>query len=309
MNKNPIYSPGSCFLIIKSLKFKSFIALTFICTIYFSCQSSKIKSEAEEKTKQFFVALKSGDEKLTESFYPGFENFDSYSKSDSARITGTDIKDSLILVFVHNRFTNPYGKIFERNITMYLKRNSKGELILFDSKGLTDFSEKDNYNFGIKTGCINKDIDTTDQLVLKALKKTHLVLMDKAVEFYIILKSEVRVVTWNWESGYGGSASGKGIVKNNSELDIPDLRYKIIYKDNAGNEITSDKGSVAYDKIEAGGSRSFIFYTSYIGNASRATIDLTFDNEFILKYMAAKNWSGKECDQFFKNNPEKLKEL
>ncbi len=197
----------------------------------------------------------------------------------------------------------------EKDISLFFKKDSTGQLKLIDSKGLSEFAEKDDYIFGVSTGCINKSSDTTDQQILKAIKKAKIVMLDKAVDVYLELKSQIKVVNWTWESGYGGSGSGKGIVKNGSTFSVPKLKYKVTYKNGQGDEITSDDGYITYDVIEAGESKSFSFYTSYIGNASRASIDLTFDEDLIYKYLAKKDWTGKECDEYFKKNPEKLKEL
>jgi hypothetical protein len=268
-----------------------------------------MKKEAEVKAKDFFSALKDEDEKKLMSLYPGFEKFDSYFKSDSARINLSSEKNGLITVSVHNRFTNGFGKVTEKDILLFFRKDSTEELKLIDSKGLSGFDEKDDYIFGISTGCINKNIDTTDQQIIKAMEKAKVVMLDKAVDVYLELRSQIKVVSWSWESGYSGSASGKGIVKNGSTFSVPGLKYKITYKNNSGEEITNDDGYVDYDAIEAGESKSFTFYTSYVGNAARATIDLKFDEDLIYKYLAKKNWTGKECDEYFKKNPEKFKEL
>ena len=109
---------------------------------------------------------------------------------------------------------------------------------------------------------------------------------------------------WVWPFSIGA-----GIVKNNSTFSVPNLKYKITYKTGAGEEVTNDDGYVDYDVIEAGESKSFTFYTSYVGNATKASIELTFDDDLIYKYLAKKKWTGKECDEYFKKNPEKLKDL
>lgn len=291
------------------MKFSLTIFTLLTATTFISCESSKLKKEAEVKAKEFFSVLKNGDEKKLAALYPDFEKFDTYYKSDSARINSTNEKNDVITVSVHNRFTNAYGKVTEKDISLMFKKDTTGQLKMIDSKGLSSFDEKDEYIFGINTGCINKSSDTTDQQILKAIKKANAVMLDKAVDVYLELKSQIKVVSWSWESGYGGSASGKGIVRNSSTFSVPKLKYKITYKTSSGDPITSDDGYITYDVIDAGESKSFTFYTSYVGNATRASIDLTFDEDLIYKYLAKKEWTGKECDEYFKSHPEKLKEL
>lgn len=291
------------------MKLKLTILTLFLGTFLFSCDSSKLKKEAETKSKDFFSVLKDGDEKKLTVLYPGFEKFDTYFKSDSARIKYTFEKNGIVTVFVHNRFTNGYGKLSEKEISLIFKKDSTGQLELIDSKGLSGFDEKDEYIFGINTGCINKSTDTTDQQIVQAIKKAKIVMLDKALDVYLELKSQIKVVNWSWESGYRGSASGKGIVKNGSTFSVPKLKYKVTYKNSQGDEITSDDGYISYDVIDAGESKSFTFYTSYVANASRATIELSFDDDLIYKYLAKREWTVKECDEYFKKNPEKLKDL
>lgn len=291
------------------MQLRHFILALALTNLFASCENSKLKKEAQVKTVDFFAALKQKDEKKLTSIYPDFKKFDTYYKSDSAKITLVSSKNDVITVAVYNRFTNGYGKLSERDIYLFFEKDSAGRLKLFDSKGISGLDEKDEYLFGINTGCINKSMDTTDQQVLKALKKAKLVMVDKKLDVYLELKKDIQVVNWNWESGYGGSASGKGIVKNGSTFSVPKLKYKITYKTSSGEPVTTDDGYISYDVMEGGDSKSFSFYTSYVGGARHASIDLEFDEDLILKYLSKKEWTGKECNEYFKSHPEKLKDL
>jgi len=291
------------------MKFTSPFSALIIVTVFISCGSSKTKKEVEAKAIEFFTDLKNEDLKKMTILYPGFEDFENYYKSDSVRVNSTTEKNKMIIVSIRNRFTNGYGKTTEKDISLMFQRDSTGQLRIVDSNGLSGFDEKDDYIFGVNTGCINKNVDTTDQQILKAMKSSKNVMLDKAVDVYLELKSQIRIINWSWESGYGRSASGRGIVKNSSTFSVPNLKYKITYKTSNGEEVTSDDGYVDYDVIEAGESKSFTFYTSYVGNATKASIELTFDDDLIYKYLAKKEWTGKECDEYFKKNPEKLKDL
>lgn len=118
------------------------------------------------------------------------------------------------------------------------------------------------------------------------------------LDMYIKLRKEVNITSWDWETGYGDSASGKAIVKNNSNYDIPKLKYEITYKDRNGDEITTDDGYVTHDELSSGSSKAFTFYTSYVGNAQKASINLDFDTDFILKCIADTQYTGKEYEEF-----------
>lgn len=286
------------------LKLLFFICICTASIFLFSCESKRLKQETEIKAKDFLKALKNGDESQLVSIYPNFATFDSYLKSDSARIESIVVNDNFITVSAQNKFTNGFGKQTDRNILLFFKRDSLDKISLEDSRGLFLYEEVDEYVSGIKAGCINTATDTTDQQILKGIKKSKLVIHDRAVQVYAELQNNISVVSWEWESGYGGSASGKGIVSNKSTYSVPQLKYKIIYKTGSGNEITTDDGYVSYDVIEAGERKSFTFYTSYSGDASKASIELIFDEEPIFKYLKDADWTGNECWEYFKKNPE-----
>jgi hypothetical protein len=288
------------------MRAKSVILSGVICLAAFSCRSDKVKKEADAKTREFFLTLKNEDEKGLARLYPGFSKFEQYYKSDSGKIISTTEANGIITVTVDNRFTNKFGKSSQEMISLCYMTDSLGRAVLYDSKGLSDFDENDNFIFGIKTGCIDNRTDTTDQQILRKLKRARQVMLEKAVSVYLELKTTIRVITWNWESGLGGSGSGQGIVRNSSTFSVPKLKYKVTYKDQLENVITSDDGYVTYDALDAGESKSFTFYTSYIGGASKASIELLFDDDMIFRYLSKKDWTGNECEEYFKSHPDTL---
>ena len=150
--------------------------------------------------------------------------------------------------------------------------------------------------FAVKTGCIKKN-DTTDIQINGKYLDAYLLLYRYTLDRLIDFKANVFVVDWSWKSGYGGSASGKGIVKNNTTFDIPKVKYKVKYKDRKGNDITSGDGNITYDVLKAGESESFTFYTSYVGRrASKASISLEFDEDMIKKYVLQADYNGDEYE-------------
>jgi hypothetical protein len=280
------------------------ISLCGICLFALSCRPDKAKKEAESKTREFFLTLKNEDGKGLARLYPGFSKLEQYYKSDSGKIISTTEANGIITVTVDNRFTNNFGKLSQEINCLYFKADSIGRAILYDSKGLSDFNDNDDFIFGSKTGCIDDRTDTTDQQIIKKLKRAKQLMLDRAVSVYLELKTNIRLISWSWESGFGGSASGRGIVRNGSTYSIPKLKYKVTYKDQFGSPITSDDGYVTFDALDAGESKSFIFYTSYVGGASRATIELLFDDDMIFKYLSKKDWTGNECEEYFRNHPD-----
>lgn len=274
------------------------MTIVLLITLLAACQNSKEKKEAIKVANHFFNLIKQGRENELYRHYPRFEDFESYYKSDSVNITSAVWKNGHWIISAHNHYRNGLGNVFECDINLYISSDSTGKMLIRDSKGLCNFEEKDVYKFGVKTGCINNPADTTDLQIIASMAKAKKLMDQKALELYIELKSKIKVTSWSWRTGYYSDyASGHGIVKNNSEFSVPDLKYKITYSNSNGEEITTDDGYVDYGVIEPGTSKSFTFYTSYVGNATNASIELKFDEDLIYKYLVQKKWSGSECEQ------------
>ncbi|MDF2382165.1 hypothetical protein JMG10_11845 [Nostoc ellipsosporum NOK] len=279
-----------------------FISSILLAAIFASsCQDKKEKKEAVETARSFFNIIKQGDENQLSEYYPGFKEFDSYYKSDSATITSSVKKNGRWVIAVRNRYINGLGKLNERDIILYISKDSSNKMRIEDSKGLCDFFDKDEFKFGTATGCINKSVDSTDLQIFAGISKAKKLMDSMALDVYIELKNKIKVVSWSWRTGYYSDyASGHGIVRNNSDFSVPDLKYKVTYSNSKGEVITSDDGYVDYDVIEPGESKSFTFYTSYVGNATSASIELKFDESLIYKYLAKKKFTGRECELYYR---------
>lgn len=44
--------------------------------------------------------------------------------------------------------------------------------------------------------------------------------------------------------------------------------------------------------------KPFTFYTSYVGNASKASISVEFDDDLIFDYIVSKNYTGNEYAEY-----------
>jgi hypothetical protein len=132
---------------IKSLMSVAF-TLIFLC----SCRSDKLKRDAEAKAREFFGLLHKEDEAQLARLYPGFGHFEEYYRSDSGAVVNTTESNGIISVVMDNRYTTKSGKGNREDITLYFKADSLGNAVLFDSKGLCNFSENETYVFGSRLG-------------------------------------------------------------------------------------------------------------------------------------------------------------
>lgn len=242
-------------------------------------------------TNDFFSAIKNGKEEMMADLYPGIDNLKNYYKSDTIMINKViRLDDNKYKVYLINKFTNGFGKITESKICLFTKpknpeKPSSG-YVIYDSKGLCDFSNDAVYKFAKRKGYI-KGNTLTDQGVATKYKEALSELFTIAWKFSNYLQKNVKVTNWNWESSYYGySASGRGVVKNNTSYSIPKVKYIVTYKKSNGTMVTQDNGIVTYDEIRPYSMTSFFFYTPYVGNASKASIKLEFDDEFIFQTVA-----------------------
>lgn len=235
---------------------------------------------------EFFKAVKDNDKSKMSEIYSRVDDLYSYKKSDNIEINDIDdLGDGNYEVRLTNHFTNGFGRTSDSDITVFVCRDDDGFRI-YDSKDFMQFDDDDVlYNYTRKNKKWN-DPSSTDIKKAAMMKESITYLAYKMRRLNDELSKDVTVSDWSWEkSDYSNSASGKGIVRNLSQYDIKKLKYKIKYYKSSGSStpITEDEGYVTYDEIPAYGSYSFSFYTSYVGDAHTAFIDLEFDEEELLK--------------------------
>lgn len=264
-----------------------------------------VNEEAATNTANLlFSAIKEGSEQKMASAYPKISNLPSYYKSDNMTIKEIEgMPKKEIKVLVSNEYTTALGKLVNRDIMLYMRPDSleAKKYIVYDSEGLCgwDPEENDEYKFALKTGCINEITDVTDQQRAEKMEVARKMMLKEYFNVYVELMTQIRITDWSWDTSYySDSASGDAICFNGSNYDVPDLKYRVKYYDRYDNLITEDDGYITYDVLKAGRSKSFSFYTSYVGNAQRAKISVEFDDELILKYLADKTYTGKEYEEY-----------
>lgn len=249
------------------------------------------KKEAKEVTQDFFNAIKNDKEEKMKELYPEVDNLQNYYKSDTIIVKEVEgLEEKKYSISIINKFTNGFGKSNESHITIYTKPKNEEKpsdgYIIYDSKGLCDLSDDLTYKFAKRKGYV-KDDNLTDQQIAKKVEESRTELIRLTLNFNVYLIDNVKVTDWSWKtSDYSNSASGSGVVKNNTKYSIPNLRYIVTYYKRNGEKIAQDDGLISYDDIRPYGMKSFSFYTSHVGNANKANIRLDFDNEFMIKTVA-----------------------
>ena len=275
----------------KVLKNKPIIIIGAIAFVLFggiyACNKHK-EGKIKDVTETFFKAVKESNEDAMKKNYPSVSNLNYYAKSDNINIKNVkSIGDDRYEVSLTNSFTNGFGKKSDTEMTMYVKATDEG-YIIYDSKGFMMYDDDDIiYKYAKNNGML-ADNSKSDQDKAKVMKEAIAKIASKLSDLRDYLERNVTIKSWNWETSYyGDSASGKAIVKNNTSLNLEKVKYRVKYYTKSDSYITEDEGYVSYNAIPAYGSYSFTFYTSYVGNASRANLKLEFNDEELLEIIAS----------------------
>jgi hypothetical protein len=265
-------------------KIKTAIALTcllILCFLMVKCDSYEEK-EATDIVNGFFYAYKNDNMHHILAYYPNIRKIEygRQIKSDNIKIQKITLnKDKSIDVCIISYWTNLLEETFSKEIIFKIKKTEYGEYKIYDSKGFFYFDEGKIYKYGIRKGMIMES-DDTDQKMGNKLLKVHKIFSDRKNKLFDIVVNAFKITSYRWEKiDYINSAHGSAIVQNISELDIPYVKYYLVYKDRRGNEVVSDNGYISYDIFRAKKTKSFTFYTDYVANASKMSIRISFGDE------------------------------
>jgi hypothetical protein len=272
-----------------------------------SCQTVD-KEQVKETVINFFSAYRDNDFLQVSSIYPNIVNLKGqFRKSSSIDIELKDISvvnDSNIIVDITHHWVNPWGVDNTAKMKLYVAKQGETYKIL-DTKNFCMYDNMKLYNFACKTGAINLRRDTTDvSISAKMSDVTPMYALAKTVTKHEITNSLSINKGWKWETGYYADyASGRAVVTNNSPFPIKQPKYKITYyKSDDKTVVTTDEGIVCYDILMPGQSKSFSWYTSYVGNAARAKVTVVCDNEeWIEDIISNFPFNGLEYEKYNKN--------
>ena len=271
------------------MRHQTLFALVFLglttSTILQSCQTVN-KEQVKEMVINFFSAYRDNDFPKTVAIYPNIVKLKGQFRKSSSidNIKPKDIivvNDSNIIVNITHHWVNPWGVDNSTKMKLYITKQSETYEIL-DTKNFCMYDDVKLYNFACKTGAVILSKDTTDVCISNKISDV--------TPFYDAVKRNVKYKIengvsiekgWKWETGYYGDyVSGRAVVTNKSPFPIKQPKYKITYyKSDDKTIVTTDEGFICYDIIAPGQSKSFSWYTSYVGNASRANVKVVCDDE------------------------------
>lgn len=273
------------------------ILLGFICQ---SC-STVDKEQVKETILDFFSAYHNEDGLKVMEIFPNCVNLE---HGFTLKFTSVDVElkdilvvnDSNIIATVTHHWVNPYGTDNPTKMKFYLKKNDEKYEIL-DTKNFISYKNDKLYNFARNTGAIISYLDTTDICISKKISGVE--------KFYNRTKERIKTsINWNLQVGkgwrwevldYSDYAIGRATVTNNTKFPIPEPKYKITYcKSDDKTIVTTDEGTITYGVLAPGQSVSFSWSTPYVGNASRAKVDVVCDEECIEEIISNLPYDGSE---------------
>lgn len=288
------------------------ITLSIFLTVFLqSCKSTDkenineeilVKEKVEAMVENFFSAYNSNDLVKIFEIYPTVINLKGDVR-ESSNINIDDIivyNDVYIVVNITNHWVNPLGVDEVAKIKFYVTKKGETYKIL-DSKNFCLYKDIKLYNFALKTGAIDIFRDTTDIAISDR--------MTSATEFYDFnidkitkdIKYGLNINKgWKWESPYFSDyATGGAVVTNNSIFPVRFPKYVITYKYNNGTVVTTDEGYVCYDILSPGESRSFSWYTPYVGGATQASIKVICDDkDWVIEILDCLPFEVLEFDKY-----------
>ena len=287
------------------------LKLLFVFSISIFLQSCRLvnKEDVKETVLNFFSAYRDTDLNQAVSIYPNMLKLKgSFRKSSSIDIDLKDIvviDESKIIVSITHHWVNPWGVDNTAKMNLYMKKDEEKYTIM-DSKNFCMYDDLSLYKFARNTGAIKLIQDTTDVSISSK--------MTKVESLYDLVKSNIKNKIssglkvnkgWRWESGYYSDyATGRAVVTNNTGFPIKNPKYIITYyKSDDKTIVTTDDGTVCYDILKPGQSKSFSWYTSYVGNASRANVKVVCEDEdWIEEIIENLPYTGLEYDKYNNGN-------
>lgn len=297
---------GNCtaleIIVRKHYSFLIFFTALIGLLLFQSCQSVN-KDKVKETVENFFSAYRGEDFTTAVAIYPKLSSLrGQFRKSSRIDLDLKDIwviSDSNIIVNLTHHWVNPFGADNTAKMRLYLtKKGDRYEI--FDSKNFCMYDDVSLHKFACNVGAIKTYRDTTD-IAISAKLDDVVVMYNFAVSRVMSDIKNGLTVKWTWENGYYSDyASGRAVVTNNTAYPVKQPKYTVTYyKSDNKTIVTTDDGIVCYDVLMPNQSKSFSWYTSYIGNASRAGVTVNCDNNsWIEEIVTNLPFVGLEYDKY-----------
>lgn len=276
------------------------IVFIFTSLVLSSCSH---KNEAMELSHAFFTSLSDTTYGKPSDYYPLYDSLYVEAKSDVVDIDETDIitKGDTMIVRCFNNYTDSKGTFKQDSVTLFITKDKESSWYIYDSKGLVTM-DGDQLWFGRVTGAIGK-IKLNDVALAHRLNILADYIRTEYWNQWIKLKTNVKIVNWSWETSYDGTAHGEARIVNTLPYSISGIKYEVNYYDRNGNFMAEDDGRVS-KTLNPNEKYNFTFWSSNAKYPSTANLRLDFSDKTVYELMKKKPYTGKEFEEFVKNNKD-----
>ncbi len=281
------------------MKWTGFCVSLLVTIVLSSCSADK--SEAIQLAEDFFSSLSDTTNGNPSDFYPQYVNLDVEGKSDVVDIDESDVSVSndTFIVRCYNSYTDVSGTFRQDSVILFVAKNKKGKMSIYDSRGLVE-ADRDTQYFGKATGAFS-NAPLRDVELAKRIAAVHAMMYDEYWSTKSELAEKVKLLNWSWETGYSGEAHGEGRVVNNLSYSIEGIKYHINYYDRSGKFMAQDDGSIN-KKLYSGEICSFTFWSSNAKYPATANLQIDFPDKVVVEILKNKAYMGDEYQKFIKKN-------
>lgn len=272
----------------------------YLIFVFFTLSSCSNKDEAIDLVKVFFNTLSDTTYAAPRDYYPLYDSLNIDAKSDIVTIDESDIlkQNDTLIVKCFNEYTTSYGTFKQDSIILFLIKNKANKLYICESRGLVTV-DNDIKQFGKAVGAFSNKVYNDYELseCIKVVKK---MLLAEYNDVQLMLLLNVRIKNWSWETGYDGEAHGEGLVVNNLDFPIENIKYKLTYYDYKGDFMARDEGNIPkilYPREKY----NFSFWSSNAKYPDKANIRLEFSDKLIEDIVKNKTYKGNEYNEYLKS--------
>lgn len=267
-----------------------------ICLLFtlvlISCTDGSKKSE--EVVKGFANAVNEQDSSTMLKYYPAAKPFiQMIDQMGDVEISGIEAKDSKYTVKCKTGFYDENSKFVQHDVYFFIEKVDAG-FVITDSKGLIHLpADLGNYPYNI--GAITKyskdiEIGTKGEDIMACFYADWL-------RHVWRINSGIETISWSWETNWG-TPNGKCTIKNTLPFRVSNVKYKITYYN--GNDIIGSDDGTAASSIDAGGTKSFSFYSSGVNGYLVRTAHIEFEvpERYAIEWTLNQSFTGNEFEEY-----------
>lgn len=219
-----------------------------------SCQTEDPAITASKKiTNDFFneiMSLKDAQnwEKIAK-IYPGIQKIFSPQPIDSFVVFEPNSVEETMIVKANIFYKGSNVANEGEPVSLMLSKDESGNYSIKDSKNLFKRKNLLYHQFAQKAKCFVDDKEFTDLEIMDISRKVQVFFRDKANKLEENLRPQLNLSNWKWDKN---KRKGSGKLANNTNFDLPEVKYILEFLDAKGNSKGSDYGYISREALAKG---------------------------------------------------------